>query len=657
MTNEAGGLTIASHAKGADLRGGLLYSQYYNVIKAPFDAQKIYALHHPIYENLALDPTYVLQLRRAAGGGASVADLHAMRKAYIRGKNRAALNLRECEGKSFGTREEHRISLALFREIRRQWAATEPAIRQHRTLPAFLVPTVDVMNFLGAQINRHCFLFEYILGRTAAMFTLKETVPMIIALRGLRHCYGSSRLYEEPVLFGDRWVQEVPPDHPDDEENEAFDAEAPNGRRVRAREYLGLGMRRSMEEHGFAWWMTNRFDWALWRFKPEPMKKLLAGNLLLRTEYRRRYNAIKGVHNMHSWMFTFGELFREHALGNEHRRKALDLWLDVAHCYVIRLFDLAIWDVVHDRQGKENGRELLEPALRDFPRGKPPPFTFDAMFPLFYSRHTNSNNQPCGPYLVRGGKQKKSDPREIIKFLFEWRDTFSRKGWATLDYRVATQKLYAIIHGTCGAERADAWFRQLLDGVLLTHWILPSPHPSSTKLTSFTKQSAHRDLVSRFMWFSTVAWPKGLRVCREGWPDAKAIEAREGVVSFIKHGRAAKIDFTIALENNLERRIKKYEPKRRWKHSDEDGVPLWRVADLSAAAQELKAKVDFMMGKANHEPFIPIVERGNAPKLEYYQDVSNRTDPYELMAWFEEEIRKIPNLRGPEYHRFNQPHP
>ncbi|KAL2192202.1 hypothetical protein L209DRAFT_674748, partial [Thermothelomyces heterothallicus CBS 203.75] len=51
--------------------------------------------------------------------------------------------------------------------------------------PWFTIPTADVLYFLYSQINRHCLLFKYILGRYRPMFSLIKSVLMVIALRGL----------------------------------------------------------------------------------------------------------------------------------------------------------------------------------------------------------------------------------------------------------------------------------------------------------------------------------------------------------------------------------------------------------------------------------------------------------------------------------------
>ncbi|KAL2182163.1 hypothetical protein L209DRAFT_697678, partial [Thermothelomyces heterothallicus CBS 203.75] len=66
----------------------------------------------------------------------------------------------------------------------------------------FTIPTTDILYFLRSQINRHCLLFEYILGRYRPMFSLIESVPIVIALYSLRYCYSNNAIHKEPLLFG-----------------------------------------------------------------------------------------------------------------------------------------------------------------------------------------------------------------------------------------------------------------------------------------------------------------------------------------------------------------------------------------------------------------------------------------------------------------------
>ncbi|KAK6591326.1 hypothetical protein H4I96_12434, partial [Botrytis cinerea] len=70
---------------------GLVYSQFYGLIKTPFDASKVYVFDNDSVENLALDPGYIRALQQAGGGitfSKAVAEF-----GYNHSKKRARVNL------------------------------------------------------------------------------------------------------------------------------------------------------------------------------------------------------------------------------------------------------------------------------------------------------------------------------------------------------------------------------------------------------------------------------------------------------------------------------------------------------------------------------------------------------------------------------------
>ncbi|CAK7275445.1 hypothetical protein SEPCBS119000_006697 [Sporothrix epigloea] len=54
-THEVASMTIEPARNGPDARAGLMYTQYYNPIKAPFDAQKHYVFDGENLESLMFD--------------------------------------------------------------------------------------------------------------------------------------------------------------------------------------------------------------------------------------------------------------------------------------------------------------------------------------------------------------------------------------------------------------------------------------------------------------------------------------------------------------------------------------------------------------------------------------------------------------------------
>ncbi|KFZ11857.1 hypothetical protein V501_04537 [Pseudogymnoascus sp. VKM F-4519 (FW-2642)] len=206
-TRDAMDLTMFAAPQGAEARDGLIYSQFYELIKTPFDSTKVFVFDNDSVENLALDPGYIKSLQQEGGGitfSKSVCEF-----SYVHGKKRAHANLVDNRCKSYGVREEHRISITMMEEIYEQWVqwdlydADDPP--SDVPLPYYIIPTSELLDFLYAQINKYCFLFEHILTHTARTYSLPETVMMVVALRALRFSYDASLLRRESLLYKDRW--------------------------------------------------------------------------------------------------------------------------------------------------------------------------------------------------------------------------------------------------------------------------------------------------------------------------------------------------------------------------------------------------------------------------------------------------------------------
>jgi hypothetical protein len=200
------GQTFFTAPQGQECQDGLIYSQFYALIKTPFDTSKVYVFDNESLENLALDPGYIRSLQQEGGGitfSKGVCEF-----GYLHSKKRAHANLVDNQWKSYGIREEHRISLTMVEEIAhqwRQWDLYDDERDVASPLPYYIVPTQELLGFLYAQINKYCFLFENVLAHTAMTYSLPETIVMVTALRALRFCYGSNLLQRESLLYKDRW--------------------------------------------------------------------------------------------------------------------------------------------------------------------------------------------------------------------------------------------------------------------------------------------------------------------------------------------------------------------------------------------------------------------------------------------------------------------
>jgi hypothetical protein len=114
------GQTLFAMPHGKESAEGLVYSQFYGLIKTPFNTAKTYVFYNQSLENLALDPAYIQSLQQE--GGRDSFSKAVLEFAYLHGKMRAHANLVDNQWKSYRIREEHRISLSMMEKIQDLWS-------------------------------------------------------------------------------------------------------------------------------------------------------------------------------------------------------------------------------------------------------------------------------------------------------------------------------------------------------------------------------------------------------------------------------------------------------------------------------------------------------------------------------------------------------
>jgi hypothetical protein len=468
---DAAGLTLFAAPAGQESQDGLVYSQFYQKIKTPFDSTKVYVFDNDSVENLALDPSYVRSLQQAGGG--ITFSKGVCEYAYLHSKKRAHYNVVDNDQKSYGIREEHRITLAMMEQIYQQWLQWDrydgdEIADEDRPLPYFIMTSKETFAFLRAVINRNCLLFERTRAEASRAYSLAETSVMVIGLRSLRFCYSSSLLPRESLLYKDRW-------------------EGVRNGRIVVKE--GLGMKHTMERCGFGWFLP-KFDWTRWRLKTPHAENILVGNLLMHEEYRRRWRAVKDLRDAHirldhqavSWYEQY------HIQDNEGLIK---LWLEYLHALNLEQFDADVWRAMlkADKRTSELRPEVIrEPQKIQFCHaGMREMFTVDGV--------------ATGPHFVTGNKMKFENAIDLVHYLFMW-DNRKRRGWGEMTYRMILRKTFDLIERRLGRRRAQAWLDEFIALFCYTHWVIP--YATETAFFGSTKASQTQGLRPRMMWFSMV---------------------------------------------------------------------------------------------------------------------------------------------------------
>ncbi|KAH6974708.1 hypothetical protein EDB80DRAFT_768800 [Ilyonectria destructans] len=243
-TDEAN-LTIETGKRSLRRAAGLLYSQFYPSVKEVFAAGNVYPFTNTAIETLALDK----KLRKTwelVGGGLSHQPA-ALIKAYLYTKLRCHYALLGSMQKSFGIREEHRISKELFYAIDSRMRSRELhnkrlVVPTDDSSPYYSFTTDTLLRWVRSNINKFCVGFEMKVGG----------------------CWQDVRQQPDP--------------------------RQPNG----LRRYEGLGFKRTMEVYGYAWFL-DKIDWNTLTFRQPHAAYMMFNNPSMQTAYHARYRQVRDV--------------------------------------------------------------------------------------------------------------------------------------------------------------------------------------------------------------------------------------------------------------------------------------------------------------------------------------------------------------------------
>ncbi|KAG7403106.1 hypothetical protein Forpi1262_v018817 [Fusarium oxysporum f. sp. raphani] len=629
---DARDMTITPSSSSWELRNGLVYSQFYNLIKVPFDAAKQYPFQNRHTESMALDPSYLRDQRNSTRG----AHAHQSRVqcAYRLSKLRIHRNVPAVDQDdddddddeihheesthhpfTYGIRAEDRVSLALLRRITGLFSSSPPQDGsgddeedEERDHPFFSVSSQTMARFLRASVNRYCFLFEYVKSQTGLKYSLPETVVMAAALRGLRFSYDCSLIAKEAVLWGDRWTS-----------TQRVRVEGGEARIVKV-EREGLGLNKTSTSHGFGWWLPGKFDWSTWRFASDVGDRLAVGNDLLRQDYKRQWRVLKDIRDVHVRMWQAQSWLGRYRVQDDGAAKRL--WLEYLHSTVIELFQRDVWRAALRSVSWKTGSDVTDEASMRYPESSPPSFCYDTLSDLFHDRqHDTSHTRP---HLVAGNKIRSTSMKDLFDDLFSPSSTGTtmkrRRGWASLPYRIATRRSIELVEMVLGAAAATQWYAQLRRIVLLTHWILP--WPSDTELLTTTKESRATNLKRRLTWASVVHIT----------PSSKSTGHVEPAVPTRKVNDA---DRQVSTQDDLSQLLSEVCRRRfgdkGWASSADNTKPCyhWSTGDLISSTRNCVGIDTLRLGRAvgayNRGCIFPVVENGHPPQLRMVTRIRDKT--------------------------------
>ena len=240
-------------------------------MKEIVDATKCFPFSNEGIEELALDP----QIRSAAYQIArgSQHQARTVERAYLGSKRRTHEALRASRSKSFGVREEYRITWGLFIALqdRLRFVDVPESDGALGDCPrhVWAIQTRHYLDFLRRSADKFATGFEIVFATCARdLITWEQTKIMAMFLRCLRYVFGGHLLSVESALWWSRRDRKRP------------------GAGLQ-RSWYGMGFCNTLPAYKYCW-LEPRVDWERLQFMSDISESMLFGNRMLQQRYRHR---------------------------------------------------------------------------------------------------------------------------------------------------------------------------------------------------------------------------------------------------------------------------------------------------------------------------------------------------------------------------------
>lgn len=451
---DMGSITLEPYRSSPLWKRGLRYCQLYNTSKDILAAGKHYPFNNENLDTLALDPGLVRTWQHV-GGAISHSPL-ALLRAYLHTKQRCHIALADCRHRSYGTREEYRVTGTVLVEmdqiLRQANQADQPLLVPTTPMPFFSHRTDQILAWLRWNINKLCTGFEMTYSlQPRTVVHWEHTRVMMMFLQCLLRGYGGQghHLRRSNGLWLDRRVGR-PRDGSDTEQIQE-----------------GMGMAITMARYGYAWF-SDKLDWAAMTFRPPYRAHMSFNTPSLQSAYHARYWQL--VQTKTDFLLFHDVFTRMRDLRADFAQSALLLQLLVQLC--LRAFRKDVWTALADL----STRQPLHPTHLQAACAGDIPLTLKGIRQVF--RHSYFQGDLV---FVSGSKMKVTHVEVFFAWLWGWdgdgnNGDWPRKHWEFKPYRILYRQCFGIIAQVYGMQQAREWRTIVKQTWIRTHWILPYPN-------------------------------------------------------------------------------------------------------------------------------------------------------------------------------------
>lgn len=473
MLYEASCLTSVTPKQSALRQGGLIYSQFYGSVKEMTDAARCKPFDNDALEEMALDPQLRRGFRNLAGGHRREAKI--VEFAYRASKHRARAAILDSRKRSFGIREEHRVTWGLFQRLKALLEVEDRDSLETTMVDcpgyAWPVRTKNYLDFLWRSVDKYATGFEIIHAQSrTTMVTWEQTKMMFAFLRCLRFVIGGHQLEPETAMWASKRTL----------------GEAPQ-----QRNWYGLGFCNTLPRYKYCW-LEPRIDWQRLCFKPDVTNSILFGNGVLRGQTIRRGAQLAAFFDTAVALergLTWIEKNRENGI----IREEVLSWMVYVCLKQLRL------DVLN----------AVKTEIKEEKRGE----AMKGEQPFCYNYFDEIMVDGC--YLLSGNRCDFKVPSDLAAFLLNDGDGLARQHWEDKPFRKLYQRA-KIGLGMQGDELVEKFTRRYWRWLFKYHWVLP--YPCGNALLQTSKAEGRR------MWYSIKqdeerkTWIWGRKKWEEGEP-------------------------------------------------------------------------------------------------------------------------------------------
>lgn len=452
-----GSLTLEPSPRNPVRKRGLQYCQFYNASKEVLAAGNHYPFQNERLDTLSLDPGMARTWQHV--GGAVCHSPLTLLRAYLHTKQRCHTALQGCRTRSYGTREEYRVTGTLLCHLDRLFTqsgqAESPLPPPTGHLPFSVHTTALMLDWWRWNLNKLCLGFEMTYSlQPRTVVHWEHTRVMMMFLRCLACIFGGQgqHLRRSLGLWIDRRVRRAP-DGSDQEQ---------------VQEGLALGPH--LERYCYAW-MADKLDWAAMTFRPPHRAHMVFNTPSLQSAYVERYGRV--VETKGDFLLFHDVFDRLHTLRHDPRRSALLLQLLVDLC--LQVFRK---DVFQTLAGRRTQQPLSPSSLQEACAGTVP-LTRRGFRQVFEHGLLDDDLQ-----FVTGPHMRVTHIENLFAWLWGWdgdgcQGDWERVYWEFKPYRVLYRQCFGVIAQLHGLRQAREWRVRVKQTWIRTHWILPYPSPQT----------------------------------------------------------------------------------------------------------------------------------------------------------------------------------